>query len=59
MDIEEPVEEEYKSIISNIINQLRNGTDLRRITLPTFVLEPRSMTERLSDFLTYQEILKE
>lgn len=36
-------DEQQKSIILNIIAQLRKGTDLHRICLPTFVLEPRSM----------------
>ncbi|KAI8911605.1 hypothetical protein EDD86DRAFT_202834, partial [Gorgonomyces haynaldii] len=48
---------DQKSIIGNIINQLRQGTELTKITLPTFVLEPRSMCERLSDFLSHQDLL--
>ena len=50
--------ETHRSIISNLITQLRsNGSDLSKISLPTFVLEPRSMTERLSDFLSHQSLL--
>lgn len=49
--------EENRSIILNIISQLRNGTDLSRLSLPTFVLEPRSMTERLSDFCSHHDLL--
>ncbi len=56
---EADVEETQRSIISNIISQLGKGTDLSKISLPTFVLEPRSMTERLSDFLSHQYLLHE
>ncbi|PVU87835.1 hypothetical protein BB559_005872 [Furculomyces boomerangus] len=31
--------------------------DLSRVTLPTFVLEPRSFTERVTDFMTHPDIL--
>ncbi|CAO3589084.1 unnamed protein product [Absidia cylindrospora] len=31
--------------------------DLHRVTLPTFVLEPRSMLERITDFMSHPEIL--
>ncbi|KAJ3311824.1 hypothetical protein HDV04_003564 [Boothiomyces sp. JEL0838] len=54
---DEDFDEGNRSIIMEIIGQLRKGTDLHRVTLPTFVLEPRSMCERLSDFFTYQDIL--
>ncbi|ORX92740.1 hypothetical protein LY90DRAFT_265408 [Neocallimastix californiae] len=49
--------DEPKSIIMGIIAQLRKGADLHRVTLPTFVLEPRSMTERITDFLRHPDIL--
>jgi len=48
--------DEPKSIIMGIIAQLRKGADLHRVTLPTFVLEPRSMTERITDFLRHPDI---
>src|SRR5690242_6292273 len=31
--------------------------DLSKVTLPTFILEPRSMLEKLGDFLTHAELL--
>jgi len=49
--------DEPKSIIMGIIAQLRKGADLHRVTLPTFVLEPRSMTERITDFFRHPDIL--
>ena len=54
---EEEMEEGNKSIILDIIGQLRNGTDFHKVTLPTFILEARSMCERLSDFFCFQEHL--
>lgn len=42
-DIVEEGDERHRSIISNIIQQLRKTPDLHRISLPTFILEPRSM----------------
>jgi hypothetical protein len=56
---EECVSEGNRSIIMGIIDQLRKGTDLHRVSLPTFVLEPRSMCERLKDFFSFQYILEE
>lgn len=33
-----------------IIGQLRPGMDLSKITLPTFILEPKSMLERITKY---------
>ena len=35
-------------VLLHIISQLRPGADLSRITLPTFILEERSMLERIT-----------
>ncbi len=35
-------------VLSHIISQLRPGADLSRVTLPTFILEERSMLERIT-----------
>lgn len=35
-------------VLMHIISQLRPGADLSRVTLPTFILEPRSMLERIT-----------
>ncbi|KAI8328839.1 hypothetical protein BC941DRAFT_363421 [Chlamydoabsidia padenii] len=56
-DCTEVLEEESKSILLGIIAQLGKGTDLHRITLPTFVLEPRSMLERITDFMSHPDLL--
>ena len=56
-DMKEQLEENQGSILMSIIKQLRIGMDLSRVTLPTFILEPRSFLERMSDFFLQQELL--
>ncbi|ODQ50232.1 hypothetical protein SAICODRAFT_173898 [Saitoella complicata NRRL Y-17804] len=53
----EQLEDEGKNIILGIISQLRPGMDLTRVTLPTFILEPRSMLERITNFMSHPELL--
>ena len=53
----ENLDDEPKSILLGIISQLKKGMDLSRVTLPTFVLEPRSMLEKISDFMTHPDLL--
>lgn len=31
--------------------------DLSKVTFPTFVLEPRSMLERITDFMSHPELV--
>lgn len=50
---------EGQSMILGIINQLRSGADLSRITLPTFILERKSMLERITNQLQHPEVLLE
>ncbi|QID86449.1 Oxysterol-binding protein OBPa [Saccharomyces pastorianus] len=57
-DIDED-DESGQSIILNIISQLRPGCDLTRITLPTFILEKKSMLERVTNQLQFPEFLLE
>jgi len=45
------------SIVMSLISQLRIGMDLSKIAFPTFVLEPRSMLERVTDFMTHTDLL--
>jgi len=54
---EEELAQDSKSIIFALLKQVKIGMDLSRVTLPTFILEPRSMLEKLSDFLTHAELL--
>ena len=57
VDDKEVLDDEPKSILLGIISQLKKGGDLSRITLPTFVLEPRSMTERITDFMSHPDLI--
>jgi hypothetical protein len=51
------VSSEQGNVLQHIISQLRPGADLSRITLPTFILEPRSMLERITNFMAHPETL--
>ncbi|KAJ2484867.1 Oxysterol-binding protein OBPa [Coemansia sp. RSA 2320] len=55
--VEEVLDDEPRSIILSMISQLRKDMDLSRITFPTFVLEPRSFTERVTDFMSHPDFL--
>lgn len=52
----EVLEEDSRSILMGIIKQLSKDMDLSRVTLPTFVLEPRSMLEKITDFMAHPEL---
>jgi len=45
------------NMLTHIISQLRPGADLSRVTLPTFILEPRSMLERITNFMAHPETM--
>jgi len=51
------LDEDEGSIITSLISQLRYGMDLSRVTFPTFVLEPRSMLERITDFMSHPDLI--
>ncbi|KAI0137101.1 hypothetical protein BJ170DRAFT_43952 [Xylariales sp. AK1849] len=51
------VEAEQGNVLGHIISQLRPGADLSRVVLPTFILEPRSMLERITNFMCHPEML--
>ncbi|EPY50622.1 oxysterol binding protein [Schizosaccharomyces cryophilus OY26] len=53
----EEIEDEGKNIILGIVSQLRPNMDLSKVTLPTFVLEPRSMLERITNFMSHPDFL--
>lgn len=57
-DIDEN-DESGQNIILNIISQLKPGCDLTRITLPTFILEKKSMLERITNQLQFPDVLLE
>jgi len=53
----EVLEPEAKSILLHLLSQVRIGMDLSRVTLPTFILEPKSFLEKLTDFFTHPDVL--
>ncbi|MFH4975713.1 hypothetical protein AB6A40_002422 [Gnathostoma spinigerum] len=55
----EDVGEENRSLVWSILKQVRPGMDLSKVTLPTFILEPRSFLEKLADFYYHMDILSE
>lgn len=55
----ENVEEEPKNVILGMISQLKTGMDLHKVPFPTFVLEPRSMLERITDFVSHPHLILE
>ncbi|CDK27255.1 unnamed protein product [Kuraishia capsulata CBS 1993] len=57
-DVDE-VDGDGQNILMGIISQLRPGCDLSRITLPTFILERKSMLERITNQLQQPDIILE
>ncbi|XP_043404748.1 oxysterol-binding protein-related protein 5 isoform X1 [Chelonia mydas] len=53
----ETVSEENKSLMWILLKQLRPGMDLSRVVLPTFILEPRSFLNKLSDYYYHADLL--
>ncbi|KAK2947148.1 putative Oxysterol-binding protein [Blattamonas nauphoetae] len=56
-DTEVQLDERSMNIFSGIVKELKNGAELTRMSLPYFILEPQSMTERLTDFLNHSNLL--
>ncbi|KAJ3612320.1 hypothetical protein NHX12_020596 [Muraenolepis orangiensis] len=55
----ETVSEENKSLIWTLLKQVRPGMDLSKVVLPTFILEPRSFLDKLSDYYYHAHFLSE
>lgn len=45
-----------KSLIMHMLSQARIGMDLTRITLPTFILEKRSLLEMYAEFFAHPDL---
>ncbi|KAI7862050.1 hypothetical protein BDF14DRAFT_1860430 [Spinellus fusiger] len=56
-DSTEVLEDSSRSIIMGMISQLRKDMDLHRVTFPTFVLEPRSLLEKITDYMSHADLL--
>ncbi|XP_018621109.1 oxysterol-binding protein-related protein 8-like isoform X4 [Scleropages formosus] len=55
----ETMSEENKSLIWTLLKQVRPGMDLSKVVLPTFILEPRSFLDKLSDYYYHADFLSE
>ncbi|XP_032441303.1 LOW QUALITY PROTEIN: oxysterol-binding protein-related protein 5 [Xiphophorus hellerii] len=55
----ETVSDENKGLIWGLLKQLRPGMDLSKVVLPTFILEPRSFLDKLSDYYYHADLLSE
>ncbi|XP_017848571.1 oxysterol-binding protein-related protein 8 isoform X3 [Drosophila busckii] len=53
----EELAEENKSLMWCIVKQVRPGMDLSKVVLPTFILEPRSFLDKLSDSYYHADML--
>nr|XP_039260718.1 oxysterol-binding protein-related protein 8-like [Styela clava] len=53
----EDIASENKGLIWTILKQLRPGMDLSKVVLPTFILEPRSFLDKLSDYYFHADLL--
>lgn len=53
----EEVDDENKSLIWTLVKQVRPGMDLSKVVLPTFILEPRSFLDKLTDYHYHADIL--
>lgn len=56
-EVVEELGEENKSLLWFLIKQVRPGMDLSKVVLPTFILEPRSFLDKLSDSFYHSDIL--
>ncbi|BFZ04833.1 hypothetical protein BsWGS_07872 [Bradybaena similaris] len=55
----EEVNDENRSLIWTLVKQVRPGMDLSKVVLPTFILEPRSFLDKLTDYYYHADILSQ
>eukprot|EP01132_Coremiostelium_polycephalum_P003983 gene3983-4984_t len=53
----EVLEEEPRNLLISLLSELKIGIDLSKVPLPTFILEPRSLLEKFTDFMAHGDIL--
>jgi hypothetical protein len=53
----EELAEENRSLLWFLLKQVRPGMDLSKVVLPTFILEPRSFLDKLSDYYYHADML--
>ncbi|KAK2962277.1 putative Oxysterol-binding protein 4 [Blattamonas nauphoetae] len=56
-DQEEAFEEKPQSLLKTLFFEYSAGIDIANKSVPSFILEPRSMTERFADIMTHGELL--
>ena len=56
-DQTEEISDENKSIVWFLVKQVRPGMDLSKVVLPTFILEPRSFLDKISDYYYHADLL--
>ncbi len=55
----EEISDENKSIVWFLVKQVRPGMDLSKVVLPTFILEPRSFLQKISDYYYHSDLLSQ
>ncbi|MCP9263503.1 Oxysterol-binding protein [Dirofilaria immitis] len=51
------VQQQHGSVLMHLLSQVSVGMDLTKVTLPTFILERRSLLEMYADFLHIRTVL--
>ena len=46
---------QHQTVLKHLSQQVKVGMDLTRVTLPTFILEKRSLLEMYADFFAHAE----
>lgn len=49
------VQQQHGSVLMHLLSQVSVGMDLTKVTLPTFILERRSLLEMYADFFAHPE----
>lgn len=55
--VNDQVRAEDQGIVKTLLKQVRPGMDLSKVVLPTFILEPRSFLEKLTDYFAHNDLL--
>uniref|UniRef100_A0A8R1HN36 Oxysterol-binding protein n=2 Tax=Caenorhabditis japonica TaxID=281687 RepID=A0A8R1HN36_CAEJA len=50
------VQQEHGSVLMHLLSQVSVGMDLTKVTLPTFILERRSLLEMYADFFAHPDL---
>eukprot|EP01133_Synstelium_polycarpum_P013617 gene13617-16024_t len=53
----EVLDEEPRNLLISLLSEIKIGMDLSKVPLPTFILEPRSLLEKFTDFMVHCDAL--